>query len=332
MRLFNKFRFQNRTNCVVNVLRFLLMITTLIIQNIGIADTVEEIHFLIPGGAGGGWDGTGRGVAEALLLSQSLAKGMSVENMSGNGGGKAIRFLMEEAADSPVVMVNSTPIILRNLVGVFPESFRDLTPLACLIGDYGALVVRNESKIKNFSDLVAEFEADPTKLKVAGGSLAGGMDHLVMALALKSAGADPKDLVYVPYDGGGNAMKSLLFGETQILSTGLSEALALAAQGNVRVLVTTAPDKINDLPSLRSEGYPADFVNWRGLFGPPNLSVTRQEKLHKVLEKMYQTEVWERIREKNAWTNLFIPGSDFTDFLGVQELQIQALLAELGFL
>ena len=34
------------------------------------ADTqIHRIHFLIPGGAGGGWDGTARGVGEALTKS-----------------------------------------------------------------------------------------------------------------------------------------------------------------------------------------------------------------------------------------------------------------------
>ena len=27
---------------------------------------IKKIHFLIPGGAGGGWDGTARGTGEAL--------------------------------------------------------------------------------------------------------------------------------------------------------------------------------------------------------------------------------------------------------------------------
>ena len=31
-----------------------------------IAADVDKIHFLIPGGAGGGWDGTARGTGEAL--------------------------------------------------------------------------------------------------------------------------------------------------------------------------------------------------------------------------------------------------------------------------
>ncbi len=33
------------------------------------AAEIEEIHFLIPGGAGGGWDGTARGDGEALTKS-----------------------------------------------------------------------------------------------------------------------------------------------------------------------------------------------------------------------------------------------------------------------
>ena len=36
------------------------------------ASEVKEIHFLIPGGAGGGWDGTARGVGKALLDSKLL--------------------------------------------------------------------------------------------------------------------------------------------------------------------------------------------------------------------------------------------------------------------
>jgi len=30
---------------------------------------VDSVHFLIPGGAGGGWDGTARGTGEALTKS-----------------------------------------------------------------------------------------------------------------------------------------------------------------------------------------------------------------------------------------------------------------------
>lgn len=316
----------------INFFRSILIFSALTTHSLLQADTVEDMYILIPGGTGGGWDSTGRAVGEALHLGQLLNGEISFENLSGNGGGKAVRLLMEEKSDSTKVMVNSTPIILRNLTGVFPEGFRDLTPIAGLIGDYGALVVTNRNQIKNFSDLLTEFKSNPSELKVAGGSLAGGMDHLVIALALKSAGVDPNDLVYKSYDGGGSAMKSLLLNETQVLSTGLSEALALAAQGSVRVLVTTAPNTIKGIPSLRSEGYDAEFVNWRGLFGPPTLTAVRQKKLHTILRKMQRTESWERIRDKNSWINLLITGKDFTIFLEQQETLIRSLLTELGFI
>ena len=74
---------------------------------------VDSIHFLIPGGAGGGWDGTARGTGEALTKS-GLVGSASYENMSGGGGGKAIGYLIENAdSQHGTMMVNSTPIVIR---------------------------------------------------------------------------------------------------------------------------------------------------------------------------------------------------------------------------
>lgn len=112
------------------------------------APQLESIHFLIPGGAGGGWDGTARGTGEALTKS-GLVEKASYQNMSGGGGGKAIAHLIETAKNAKdTLMVNSTPIIARSLTGVFPQSFRDLTPVAGIIADYSAFVVRADSPLK----------------------------------------------------------------------------------------------------------------------------------------------------------------------------------------
>jgi putative tricarboxylic transport membrane protein len=101
---------------------------------------VDSIHFVIPGGAGGGWDGTARGTGEALT-NAGLVGSASYENMSGGGGGKAIGYLIENAeSNHGTLMVNSTPIVIRSLTGVFPHNFRDLTLVAGTIGDYAARV------------------------------------------------------------------------------------------------------------------------------------------------------------------------------------------------
>ena len=107
---------------------------------------VDSIHFLIPGGAGGGWDGTARGTGEALTKS-GLVGSASYENMSGGGGGKAIGYLIENAdSNHGTLMVNSTPIVIRSLTGVFPHNFRDLTLVSGTIGDYAALVCTSQFK------------------------------------------------------------------------------------------------------------------------------------------------------------------------------------------
>jgi putative tricarboxylic transport membrane protein len=54
---------------------------------------IDKLHFVIGGGAGGGWDGTARGTGEALTKAGML-KSASFENMSGGGGGKALAFMI----------------------------------------------------------------------------------------------------------------------------------------------------------------------------------------------------------------------------------------------
>ena len=299
------------------------------------AAEVEELHFLIPGGAGGGWDGTARGVGKALLDS-GLVKQASFENMSGGGGGKALNHLISTAKrQQGTMLVNSTPIIIRSLTGVFPQSFRDLTPISSVIADYAALVVAKDSKYQTLDQVLADFKKDPRSVKMAGGSVKGSMDHLVPAMIVKSAGADPLKLVYVPYDAGGKAMAGLLSGDTQILSTGFGEALGLANQGQVRILAVTSDERLSqapDVPTVKESGVDVTFANWRGFFGAPGLPEDKAQVYRDVLKKMYDTPEWEEIRTKRGWQNLYKPGAEFTSFLEDQEKAIGDMMRELGFI
>ncbi|MCP4397954.1 MAG: tripartite tricarboxylate transporter substrate binding protein [bacterium] len=296
---------------------------------------MEKIHFLIPGGAGGGWDGTGRGTGEALTKA-GLLQTASYENMSGGGGGKAIAYIIETAKrQQDTLMVNSTPIVIRSLTKVFPQSFRDLVPIASIIADYAAFVVSAESEYTDWKQIVDAFLADPKSIKVAGGSVRGSMDHLVAAMAFQAAGGDPKEVRYVPYDAGGKAMAGLLSGETQVLSTGFGEALELSKAGTVRILAITADESVADapdIPTLKGLGYDTTFANWRGFFGAPGLPEEKAQAFADLLGKMYDTPEWETVRARNGWVNLYKPGKEFYSFLEGQEKVIGDLMRELGFL
>ena len=297
-----------------------------------VASSVEKVHFLIPGGAGGGWDGTARGVGEALKKS-NLVKETSFENMSGGGGGKAIAYIIETAKKQQnTLMVNSTPIVIRSLQGVFPQSFRDLTLVSSVVADYGVLVVKKDSKYNSWQDVKAAFDKSPRKVKIAGGSSRGSMDHLVAAQIFKAAGGNPTSVRYVPYDAGGKALAGLLTGEVDVLSTGLGEVLEKHLKGEVKIIGVTADKDIQGIPSFKGMGVDAYFANWRGFFGAANLSDDKTLAFAKVIADMYKTDEWETVRKRNGWANLYKPTNSFERFLVEQEKVISSLMKEMGFL
>ena len=296
---------------------------------------VDKIHFLIPGGAGGGWDGTARGTGEALTKS-GIVGSASYENMSGGGGGKAIGFLIENAASNHgTLMVNSTPIIIRSLVGRFPQNFRDLTMIAGTIGDYAAIITGKNSPYKNFADVVAAYKKNPRKVSVGGGSVPGGLDHLVAAMAFQAAGADPTKVKYIPYDAGGKLNAAILSGEVAAGSTGFSEAVGLAKAGEMRILAVTSPERVpafKDAPTLKEQGYDTTFVNWRGFFAAPGLPADKADMYRKAIAAMYATPEWKAVRDRNGWVDIHNSGKDFVTFLENQEKVIKSLMQKLGFL
>lgn len=295
----------------------------------------EAVHFMVPGGAGSGWDSTARAVGQ-VLRANGMIESASVENISGAGGGVAIGTLIETAEfRTNTLMVNSTPIIVRSLTHVFPFSFRDLTPIARVIGDYQVLVVRGDSDVKDFRDVLARFRVNPRSVKIAGGSVRGDLDHLAPALAFRAAGEDARKLAYVPYDGGGKALAGFLTGEGDVLSTGLSEAIEYHRTGKLRIIAVSAPDRIigfESIPTFREQGVDFQFVNWRGFFAAPGLPADRADGYSLLLENMMSTPEWEEMRVRNGWQNLYLDRAAFSTFLEDQEAEIRELMLELGFL
>ncbi|SEA82741.1 Bug family tripartite tricarboxylate transporter substrate binding protein [Rubrimonas cliftonensis] len=296
---------------------------------------IGSVHFLIPGGAGGGWDGTARGVGEALTRA-GLVGNASFENMSGGGGGKAMTWLIDNARSNyNVLMVNSTPMIIRGLNGEVDQTFRDLTNIAGVVGDYAALVVNTDSPINSFGDLKAAYDANPNQVAIGGGSVPGGMDHLITSMIMQASGADPLAVKYIPYDTGGPAMAALLSGEIKALSTGLSEAIELARAGEVKIIGITATERVPaypDAPTFREQGVDMEFVNWRGFFAAPGLPEDQAAAYRETIAAMYETEAWEEVRARNGWVNIHNSGPEFTAFLEKQEAEMKALMTKLGFL
>nr|WP_237475557.1 tripartite tricarboxylate transporter substrate-binding protein [Vibrio tetraodonis] len=295
-----------------------------------IAAEIEKLHFLIPGGVGGGWDNTARSAGD-VLLKEKIVDQVSFENLSGRSGAKAISHLIQTAKHQPnTLMVSSTPIVVHSAKEV---SFRDLTPIAAIISDYGAIVTTPNSKYTSWIDVVKDFYNNPNEVNVAGGSAKENMDHLVIALAFKNEGFDPQKIRYTSY--GAKATQALLSGEVDLLSTGLSEVLELSKSGQVKVLAITAQNRLEfapDIPTLTEYDNNTIFANWRGFFAAPGINQKQVDKWNHALQKMYKTDTWQEVKKQNGWIDNHKADKDFYTFLKGQERYIERLMSQLGFL
>ena len=289
----------------------------------------STIHFLIPGSPGSGYDASARATGAALTLAGLIEKA-SYENMPEGRGARAMAHLADTSAPQDgTLMVASMALLIQSLSSGTTTSIRDLTPVACLMGDYGALVVRVDSPFQSWAEVVAAYLADPGSVKVAGGSVRGGLDHMVASLAFEAAGSDIGAFRYVSYDGGSSALEGLLSGETAILSTGLSEILGPMRSGQVRILATTAADPLPEapgIPTLTELGYDVQIVNWRGFFGAPDLPPERVDAYEKLLWELVQTDVWEGVRRRNGWWDLYQGSADFVGLLDWQSQKLADIL------
>ena len=115
-----------------------LLFATVLLSSISTTSfAIDKLHFVIGGGAGGGWDGTARGTGEALTKSGML-KSASYENMSGGGGGKALAFMINTKPEG-TILVQSTPLVLRSITrhkgyvkGSGVLSYKDVVPLSLI--------------------------------------------------------------------------------------------------------------------------------------------------------------------------------------------------------
>jgi putative tricarboxylic transport membrane protein len=295
----------------------------------------ERLHLLIPAGPGGGLDSTARAIGEALR-SAGIRSPVSYENMTGGGGGRAMAHFVETAErQQSTLLINSTPLIIRSLQGLFPHDHHDLMPIAGLVGEYGAFVVRADSEVDSWTQLIAALKANPRALNVGGGSVRGSLDHLILALALEKAGIEPRSVRYLPYDAGGKAMLALLGGEVEVLSTGIGEAIGYAQSGDVRILGITGPNRLPqlpDTPTLSELGTPLVFANWRGVFAAPGTSEDRARLLQQQISQALASPAWQSAIERYGWTPFELMGTAFTQYLDEQATVLEETLNALGFI
>ncbi|MGV9455858.1 Bug family tripartite tricarboxylate transporter substrate binding protein [Streptomyces sp. NPDC003635] len=293
---------------------------------------IPGLRFMVPNTPGGGYDITARTAAKNAE-DAGLTHNIEVFNLPGAGGTVGLTRLVSEHGNGKLAMSMGLGVVGAARSNHAPRTLADTTPIARLTEEQNVVVVADESPYRSIDELIAAWKDDPGKLPVGGGSSPGGPDHLAPMLMARAAGIAPKEVNYIPFDGGGELLASILGDKVAFGVSGVGEYLDQIKAGELRVLAVTGPERVEELanaPTLRESGFDVNFTNWRGIVAPPGLTEAERDKLTRLVRELHDSPEWQESLEQNGWADAFLTGEEFGDFLDAQDKRVVSVLKELG--
>lgn len=281
-------------------------------------------------GAGGGADVMSRALVEAAR--ETIPQPIQVENRAGAGGTTASAHVKTQAADGYTLLFgHAGSTILTPIIGGTPDlKWDNFDPVARIHAEEELLFLRtNEDRWETLDEVVAFAEANPGQLRV-GGSAVGGIDSFVI-LSLEQA-ADI-DVTYVPFDGGGPALRAFLAGDVDVLVGNISDAGPSVDANEIFPFAVANEERsptFPDIPTLAESGWDVVFVQWRSIFAPKGTPPDRLNILADGFRRALETDSWRQFRERTRSVDLFLGPEEFREFLESEEVRFSAIIEELG--
>ncbi len=300
------------------------------------APAAFAVECIAPANPGGGWDFTCRQVGKILYDIGEVDQPVQVTNMAGAGGGLAYSHVVNERNDdSDLIVAASSATTTRLAQNAFGGMTADQVRFVGAIGaDPGVIVVAADSPYETLEDLVEAIKADPGSVAFAGGSAAGGFDHLKPLQVLKSAGFDDITKVkYIGVDGGADAITQTVGGFTQAMTGDMSEIVGFIQAGEVRPLAVLTEERVpgfEDIPTAKEQGYDVVAVNWRGFYVPKGISDERFQEWADKISAVAASEEWQQAMAANGLAPFTKVGGDFQSWVDGVVAETEELSKEIG--
>ena len=293
---------------------------------------------IAPANPGGGWDFTCRTIGKIMYDIGAVSEPIQVTNMAGGGGGLAYSHVVNERnTDEELIVAASSATATRLAQNAYGGMTADQVSFLGAIGaDPGVIVVAKDSPYQSLNDLIDAVKADPSAITFAGGSAAGGFDHLKVLMTLGRAGYnDAQSVKYVSLDGGADAITQTIGGFTQAMTGDISEVVGFLKSGDVRVIAAFTEERIpgfEDIPTAKEQGIDVVAVNWRGLYVPKGISDAAYNKWSDALAKVAASPEWAEAMKANGLAPFTKVGDDFQNYLANVMKEIQDLSKEIGII
>ena len=244
------------------------------------AHAAGPLTMVVPSGAGSAPDIVARLLGDEL--TQRLGQPVVIDNRPGAGGIVATLAAKSAKADGNTVLlaqaavVTLTPLLYRAAKYDMARDFEAVS----VVADTPMLFVANpKTGIKTLGELIAQAKAKPDELTL-GSPSRGSVPHLSGELLEQMAGIQLRN---VPMGTSGQAIQSVVGGDTQVSVDGIAPLLPLVKAGRLQVLAVTSRQV---LPGL--EAYPLakatvpglEVSGWFMLFTNKGVPAARVQQLN----------------------------------------------------
>ena len=290
-----------------------------------------NLKMMIPANPGGGWDGTGRALGEALR-DAGVASSVTFENKGGAAGAIGLAQFYNASKGDPNALLVMGAVMLGGIItGKPPVSVTQLTPIARLTTEYNVFVLPANSPFKTMKDVVDQLKKDPGSIKWGGGSR-GATEHIAAAQIAQAVGVPAAKINYVPFRGGGEAVAAILGGNVTIGGSGYSEFQQYIDAGKMKAIAITSGQRVAgiNVPTLKEQGIDVEIGNWRGVYGAPGLTPEQRAALTEMVVKATKSKAWQAALAKNNWTPALLTGKAFDEFVDRDFSALRATMVRAG--
>lgn len=207
----------------------------------------KPLTIVVPSGAGSAPDIVARLLGDEL--QSRLNQPVVIENRPGAGGIVATMAAKSAPADGNTVLlaqaavVTLTPLLYRAAKYDMEKDFETVA----VVADTPMLFVANpKAGIKSLGDLIAQAKAKPDELTL-GSPSRGSVPHLSGELLEQFTGVRLRN---VPMGTSGQAIQSIVGGDTQVSVDGIAPLLPLVKAGRMQALAVTSRDVLPGLEGL----------------------------------------------------------------------------------
>ena len=228
----------------------------------------KPVKYVIPFAPGGESDIAAR--FQQLVFRKKFGQEMIIESKPGAGGALAWTQTNTYPGDGYTWMSTNLPhIVLQPLEGQVQYKTEDLHNVCFYHYTPDAIVVRSESPIKSYADLVKAAKESAGAISIAG-SGTNSANHMATERFNGVAGVKT---TYVPFKGTGDLVASLLGGHVSMAMSYVT--LAIAQKGKTRMLAIATEKRhpqFPDVPTFKELGI--DWVDgaYRGIALPKSAS------------------------------------------------------------